>query len=88
MQTKIKKWGNSQGIRLPKRLLDKVGIDDPIEQTIDVEVEDDKIILKKDSQISKFAQRFEDFDLKRYYDENPESPELDWGSDVGYEKLD
>lgn len=26
MQTKIQKWGNSQGIRLPKSVLDFIGL--------------------------------------------------------------
>ena len=37
MQTNIVKWGNSQGIRLPKMLLDSVNLTDS--DTVDITVE-------------------------------------------------
>ena len=45
MYTNIQKWGNSQGIRSPKLILDKLGIleNDEVELT----TEDDQIIIKK-----------------------------------------
>lgn len=45
MQTTIVKWGNSQGIRLPKTLLDSVNLTD--NDTVDVIAENGNIIIKK-----------------------------------------
>jgi len=84
----IKKWGNSQGIRIPKKMLRQIGIDDPINQTININVKDDELVIKKKPSKSKLAQRFEGFDLDKYYAENSDSQEMDWGEPVGKEKLD
>ena len=45
MQTTIVKWGNSQGIRLPKTLLESVNLTDS--DTVDVVAENGSIIIKK-----------------------------------------
>ncbi len=42
MKTKIIKIGNSRGIRLPKVVLNQIGI----ENEVDLEVDQDKIIIK------------------------------------------
>jgi len=45
MQTTITKWGNSQGVRLPKPLLESAHLlEDDI---VEVIVKDDSIIIKK-----------------------------------------
>lgn len=44
-QTQIQKWGNSQGIRIPKIILDQVSIRD--NTRIEIIVKDESIILKK-----------------------------------------
>ena len=45
MTTTIVKWGNSQGVRLPKYLLDSVKLTD--NDTVEVVAENDNIIIKK-----------------------------------------
>lgn len=45
MQTTIVKWGNSQGIRLPKRLLESVNLAN--DDMVDVIAENGNIIIKK-----------------------------------------
>ena len=45
MQTTIVKWGNSQGIRLPKMLLESVNLTDS--DTVDVITENGNIIIRK-----------------------------------------
>ena len=45
MQTTIVKWGNSQGVRLPKMLLESANIAD--NDTVDLIAENDSIIIKK-----------------------------------------
>ncbi|WP_289761621.1 AbrB/MazE/SpoVT family DNA-binding domain-containing protein [Lactobacillus intestinalis] len=84
----LKKWGNSQGIRLPKSILDKLGISHN-NVKFNVTVKDNSIILKPKKE-SKLAQRFEGFNYKKYWadweKENPgKSKEMDWGESVGKE---
>ena len=45
MQTAIVKWGNSQGIRLPKALLEEANLTDS--DTVDVIAKNGSIIIKK-----------------------------------------
>lgn len=80
MQTTIVKWGNSQGIRLPKLLLDSVNLTD--NDTVEVTAESDKIIIKKANNKEKYKsiqERFKDFDGTY------EPIGMDWGKPVGKE---
>ncbi|MCL2367527.1 MAG: AbrB/MazE/SpoVT family DNA-binding domain-containing protein [Oscillospiraceae bacterium] len=45
MQTSIVKWGNSQGIRLPRALLERAHLRP--NDVVDIIVEDDSLIIKK-----------------------------------------
>ena len=45
MEIKLKKWGNSQGIILPKKVLREAGLDLDIPQKFEVRVKDDQLIL-------------------------------------------
>lgn len=45
---KVQKWGNSLGVRIPKAIAIKVGLEEGSE--IDFDVEDDKIFIKRKSQ--------------------------------------
>ena len=42
---KIKRWGNSQGVRIPRQILEIVGLSE--EDTVEIEVIDGKLILSK-----------------------------------------
>lgn len=76
---KISKWGNSQGIRLSKDDLNKAGF--VLEETVDLYVEDNKIILEKPKKELTLEELFADYDG----DYNPE--EWDTGDSVGDEIL-
>ena len=45
MQTQLKRWGNSQGIIIPKTVLNQAGIN--IGEDLNICVEDGNIIIKK-----------------------------------------
>lgn len=80
MQATIVKWGNSQGIRLPKMLLDSANLTNC--DTVDVTVEDGNIIIRKSQnrRVHKTIQeRFKDFNGSY------ELEEIDWGKPVGKE---
>lgn len=87
MQMKIAKWGNSQGIRLSKKLLSGIGIDDPRTQSVEIKLEGNKLIIEKAPQKSKLAERFTDFDLEGYRNANNGTKELEWGSNDGKELI-
>ena len=81
MTTTIQKWGNSQGIRLPKVILELADMkeNDPVQ----VVVENETIVIKKAvrkhrAKVS-LAERFENYTG----DYQPE--EYDWGKPVGRE---
>lgn len=43
--SQVQKWGNSLGIRIPKAMAMKVGLEEGTE--IDFNIDDDKIIIKR-----------------------------------------
>lgn len=67
MQTTIIKWGNSQGIRLPKVLLESVNL--ASNDLVDVIVKDGNIIIKKSEKKRvhiPLAERLKNWDGKPY----------------------
>jgi antitoxin MazE len=85
MQTTIVKWGNSQGIRIPKAFLQSAQIaeNDPV----DVILENEKIIIKKSkARLHKTTrERLIEFYGEKF-DQNQEGQEeVDWGSPTGKE---
>ena len=79
MRTTIVKWGNSQGIRLPKLLLDSVNLAD--NDTVELEAKNNSIIIKKagKSKYKTLAERLEGFEGEYIFEE------WDTGSPVGSE---
>ena len=45
MEVKLKKWGNSDGIRIPNTIIKSLGL--KTNDKLDLEVEDNKIIISK-----------------------------------------
>ncbi len=78
MQAQIKPWGNSQGIRLPKALLEEAGI--RVNDVLQVRVEGRSIMLTPGFQHRSLRERAAvcggSLDL---------SDELDWGDPAGNE---
>ena len=80
MQTKVQKWGNSQGLRVSKALLDEAGIH--VGDEVDVSVTRGRIIVEL---VSRVRGRY---DLKALVSKMPEEyrpEELDWGPPAGRE---
>jgi antitoxin MazE len=80
MQTTIIKWGNSQGIRLPKHILDSVNLSDG--DAVEVYVDGDNIVIKKYCKVEEHKTIQE---LFAGYDNNYEPTEIKWGSPKGRE---
>ena len=79
MTTTIQKWGNSQGVRIPKVLLDTFNWAE--NEQIVILVQDNKIIIEKakDKKRKNIKELFEDFK------EDYETIEIDWGEPKGEE---
>ena len=80
MRASIVKWGNSQGVRLPKMLLESVALSEADE--VELLAEGDRIVIKKASRPAShrtIQERFEGF--TGIY----EPHEIDWGEPVGKE---
>ena len=79
MTTNIQKWGNSQGIRLPKHLLDSLKWAE--NETITIKAEKDRIVIEQadPKRHMSIEELVEDFDGEY----RPE--EIDWGDAAGRE---
>ena len=79
MTTIIQKWGNSQGIRIPKVILESMNWSE--NEQIVIIVEDKKLIIEKakENKRKNIKQLFED------YDGEYEPKEIDWGEPKGEE---
>jgi antitoxin MazE len=77
MNTKITKWGNSLGVRIPQALAARIGIQENM--LVELSAEEDAIVIKP-------AQRkcsLRDLTEKITKDNKPES--IDWGASLGKE---
>lgn len=63
---KLGKWGNSNAIRLPKGMLEKVGIA-PTDQEVSVDVTTDSIVIKPKKEEKMIDKLFEDYDSSKPY---------------------
>lgn len=73
----LEKWGNSQGIRLPKVLLDELGWSENDE--LSISKHEDKIIIQKHNKRKSIVELFDG------YNGNYKSEEIDWGETKGKE---
>lgn len=79
MTTKIQKWGNSQGIRLPKHLLDLLKWSE--DEQIQVSAQDGRIIIER----AEPERRRKIGELFEGYDGEYTAEEIDWGKPEGNE---
>ena len=78
MQVQVSPWGNSQGIRLPKALLQEAGIQ--TNDTLQVKLDGSAIILSKTFPHRSLKERAASFGGQLNL-----SDELDWGEPAGNE---
>ena len=76
--SKIQKWGNSQGIRIPKKMLETLNL--KVNDSISIEEEKDCLKIKKiETELSNIEKLFLN------YDGEYEKIDLDWDNEVGKE---
>ena len=78
MYVQIKEWGNSQGIRLSKEILNMAGFSES--EYIEIEAKEGEIILKKRNKRLSLEERAAKFGGKL-----EASQEIDYGQSVGRE---
>ena len=81
MLTKIQKWGNSQGLRFPKTVLEEAQIN--VGDEVNVSVQDGKIIIET---VNKLRNAY---DLKELVSKIPtdyRAEEVAWGAPIGKEE--
>ena len=85
MNTTLQRWGNSQGIRIPKRLLEKIGIKVGSELTLELAEDNSTILIKptKDERPIRGRHRIED--LVASSSPDAFEGEVDWGDAQGKE---
>ncbi len=83
MNVNLVKWGNSAAIRLPKKILDELNVDDTNFENIsfDINIEGNKLLLSKRQKKTKFELLSEQSKGKL----NPKI-DIDWGSPIGKEE--
>ena len=79
MQAQVKAWGNSQGIRIPREVLQEAGIS--IDEILDIKVKNGVIILEKKFKHKTLEERAAEFGGNLNLD-----GEFDWGEPVGREE--
>ena len=77
MNVTIKKWGNSQAIRLPKSITESLNIKE--NENVEIKVRNDEIIIKKTRRHRSFEERMAG------YDGNYDFAEMDTGKPTGRE---
>nr|WP_297763929.1 AbrB/MazE/SpoVT family DNA-binding domain-containing protein [uncultured Butyrivibrio sp.] len=75
----IRAWGNSQGIRIPKNILDKLGLQ--VSDTLNISVVDGNIILTRTHKHKTFEERLAEYNGKI------DICDFDWGEPMGKEML-
>lgn len=86
MESRIKKWGNSDGIRIPSSILKSLNL--KTNDKVNIYEEDDKIVIYKcNPEHFTIAERIEEYNrLPKEEKGNIES--FEWGRDEGTEKWD
>ncbi len=80
MVTRIRRWGNSQGIRISKQLLATAAI--AVGDEIEVAVQDGTIVLRP---LRRVRGRYDLRDLVEDIPDGQAGGEIDWGPPVGRE---
>jgi len=80
MLTKVQKWGNSQGLRFTKHILNEAQID--VGDEVEVSVQDGAIIVKPATRIKG---KYNLKELVAQMPDNSQPHEEDWGAPVGKE---
>jgi antitoxin MazE len=80
MTTKVQKWGNSQGLRIARHILEDAHIS--VGDDVDITAKDGIIII---SPVKPIRRRYDIRELLSHTPKDYQPEELDWGKPVGKE---
>lgn len=78
MLTQISKWGNSQAVRIPQKIMKEAGFSP--DETLEVEASYGQLVLRKWNRRLSLEERIATFGPIA------DEPEIDWGEPVGDER--
>lgn len=79
MISTIKPWGNSQGLYIPKEFLKRLGLN--VHDRIEMTIEDNRIIIRKDDSLTEKAQALETLkELRKQL--KPLPSDFDWKEEL------
>lgn len=64
-EIKLQKWGNSQGIRISKEILEGIGFGDSSNIIFDMEIQEGKILLIPKIELTPYERLFVNYDLSK-----------------------
>lgn len=79
----IAKWGNSQGIRIPRTLMEQMNLN--LNDKVEISVADNIMCIKKSRQYQNLKERMEAFYNEPIENIFVQSTEEDWGAPTGNE---
>jgi antitoxin MazE len=79
-ESKIQRWGNSQGVRFPKHLLEEAGLE--VGDEVEIQAGEMEIVVRP---LRKRARRYRINDLVKRMPPGFQSEEEDWGEPEGRE---
>jgi antitoxin MazE len=77
--SRVQKWGNSQGLRLPKQVLELADI--AVGEQVEIAVANRQIVVKKSKR-----PKYDLAELVKRIPRRRKANEVDWGSPVGREE--
>ncbi|MDE6421472.1 MAG: AbrB/MazE/SpoVT family DNA-binding domain-containing protein [Lachnospiraceae bacterium] len=83
MQATIQKWGNSQGIRIPKAFLEALGMAE--NDLVELSRVDDNLVIKKVKKENEKVSELTLEEIFKDYEGDDTAEEFDWGVPVGKE---
>lgn len=81
MNTRIQKWGNSQGLRLPKSVLEKANLS--VEDEVSIRVDDGSILI---TPVRRIRGKYCIENLVAEIPADYKAKEMDWGKAEGNEE--
>ena len=85
MKTILQKWGNSQGVRLPKVLIEPLGLTPGTEVDLMVSADAESIVIRRSERSRSVRGRYRIEDLVSRMPPDSETTEFEWGKAVGKE---
>ncbi len=85
-RTRIKKWGNSFGIVIPKTTLAQLNVAQPEGQELSLRVLNGKLVIEPQRLPTSIAELFADYEVKKHtHTHHDANQEIDFGTAQGHE---